>query len=155
MIFLLKTLNQKLSIFLIVLSVGYLYLSYNLKEYPYVPVDSDFLPKVLGYFLIILAIFLFFDKSSETEEEKEKRTVPKKDILVLLAVGGMIFLYIFLLELIGFVLSSMLFIFLCSWFLGYRKFKTNGLVAVIFPLVMYLSFNYLLQIRLPQGILPF
>ncbi|CDQ19131.1 Tripartite tricarboxylate transporter TctB family protein [Halobacillus karajensis] len=151
----LKTLNQKLSVFLILLSAGYLYLSYNLKEYPYVPVDSDFLPKVLGYVLIVLAVFLFFDKSSETEEEKEKRQVPKKEIFVLLAVGGMIFLYIFLLEIIGFVLSSSLFIFACSWFLGYRKLKTTLLVAILFPLIMYLSFNYLLQIRLPQGLLPF
>lgn len=153
--FLLKTLNQKVSIFLILFAAGYLYLSYNLKEYPYVPVDSDFVPKILGYLLIILAIFLFFDKSSETEEEKDKRQVPKKEMLVLLAVGGMIFLYIFLLEIIGFVLSSMLFIFACSWFLGYRKLVTTILVAVLFPLIMYLSFNYLLQIRLPQGVLPF
>lgn len=151
----LKTMNQKISIFLILFAAGYLYLSYNLKKYPYVPVDSDFVPKVLGYLLIALAIFLFFDKSSETEEEKEKRQVPKKEILVLLAVGGMIFFYIFLLEIIGFVLSSFLFIFGCSWFLGYRKLKTAILVAVLFPLIMYLSFNYLLQIRLPQGLLPF
>ncbi|WP_406944850.1 tripartite tricarboxylate transporter TctB family protein [Halobacillus sp. SY10] len=151
----LKTLNQKVSIFLILFAAGYLYLSYNLKEYPYVPVDSDFVPKILGFLLIILAIFLFFDKSSETKEEKEKRQVPKKEMLVLLAVGGMIFLYIFLLEIIGFVLSSMLFIFACSWFLGYRKLVTTILVAVLFPLIMYLSFNYLLQIRLPQGLLPF
>ncbi|WP_439108882.1 tripartite tricarboxylate transporter TctB family protein [Halobacillus litoralis] len=153
--FLLKTLNQKVSIFLILFAAGYLYLSYNLKEYPYVPVDSDFVPKILGYLLIILAVFLFFDKSSETKEEKEKRQVPKKEMLVLLAVGGMIFLYIFLLEILGFVLSSMLFIFACSWFLGYRKLVTTILVAVLFPLIMYLSFNYLLQIRLPQGVLPF
>ncbi|WP_442788840.1 tripartite tricarboxylate transporter TctB family protein [Halobacillus sp. HZG1] len=152
---LLKTLNQKVSIFLILFAAGYLYLSYNLKEYPYVPVDSDFVPKILGYLLIILAVFLFFDKSSETKEEKEKRQVPKKEMLVLLAVGGMIFLYIFLLEILGFVLSSMLFIFACSWFLGYRKLVTTILVAVLFPLIMYLSFNYLLQIRLPQGLLPF
>ncbi|MGP4061135.1 tripartite tricarboxylate transporter TctB family protein [Halobacillus sp. H74] len=151
----LKTLNQKISIVLILLSAGYLYMSYNLKEYSYVPVDSDFLPKVLGYLLIVLAVFLFFDKSSETEEEKEKRQVPRSEILVLLAVGGMIFLYIFLLEIIGFVLSSVLFVFCCSLFLGYRKHKINAMVAVIFPLVMYLSFNYLLQISLPQGILPF
>ncbi|MGR9048707.1 tripartite tricarboxylate transporter TctB family protein [Halobacillus faecis] len=153
--FLLKTLNQKVSIFLILFAAGYLYLTYNLKEYPYVPVDSDFVPKILGYLLIILAVFLFFDKSSETEEEKEKRQVPKKEMLFLLAVGGMIFLYIFLLEIIGFVLSSMLFIIACSWFLGYRKLVTTILVAVLFPLIMYLSFNYLLQIRLPQGVLPF
>ena len=71
MITVLKTLNQKVSIFLILFSAGYLYLSYNLKEYPYVPVDSDLVPKLLGFLLIGLAILLFFDKSSETAEQKE------------------------------------------------------------------------------------
>ncbi|MFC7063822.1 tripartite tricarboxylate transporter TctB family protein [Halobacillus seohaensis] len=150
----LKTLHQKVSIALILFALGYLYLSYNLKEYPYVPVDSDLVPKVLGYILIVLAIFLYFDKSSETKEEKEKRVIPRKEVLVMLAVGGMIFLYIFLLEIIGFVITTALFIFACSTFLGYRKWVTNILVSLIFPSLLYYVFNYLLQIRLPQGILP-
>ncbi|MFZ0369864.1 MAG: tripartite tricarboxylate transporter TctB family protein [Halobacillus sp.] len=151
----LKTMNQKISIFLILFSSGYLYLTYNLKEYPYVPVDSDLVPKLLGFLLIGLAILLFFDKSSETEEEKEKRKVPGKELLVLLAVGVMILAYIFLLEILGFLLATALFVFFCSWFLGYKKWKSNLLVSLIFPSVLYYLFNYLLQIRLPQGILPF
>ncbi|SFG57418.1 putative tricarboxylic transport membrane protein [Halobacillus alkaliphilus] len=151
----LKTMNQKISIFLILFASGYLYLTYNLKEYPYVPVDSDLVPKLLGYLLIGLAVLLFFDKSSETEEEKEKRKVPGKELLVLLAVGVMILAYIFLLEILGFLLATALFVFFCSWFLGYEKWKSNLLVSLIFPSVLYYLFNYLLQIRLPQGILPF
>lgn len=147
--------NQKISIFLILFASGYLYLTYNLKEYPYVPVDSDLVPKLLGYLLIGLAVLLFFDKSSETEEEKEKRKVPGKELLVLLAVGVMILAYIFLLEILGFLLATALFVFFCSWFLGYEKWKSNLLVSLIFPSVLYYLFNYLLQIRLPQGILPF
>lgn len=151
----LKTMNQKISVFLILFGIGYLYMSYNLKEYPYVPVDSDLVPKALGYLLIGLAVLLFFDKSSETEEQKKKRTVPGKEILVILAVGGMIFLYIFLFEIIGFLLATALFIFFCSRFLGYDRLVSNLLVSLIFPAVLYYLFNYLLQIRLPQGILPF
>jgi len=147
--------NQKISIFLILFASGYLYLTYNLKEYPYVPVDSDLVPKLLGFLLIGLAVLLFFDKSSETEEEKEKRKVPGKELLVLLAVGVMILAYIFLLEILGFLLATALFVFFCSWFLGYEKWKSNLLVSLIFPSVLYYLFNYLLQIRLPQGILPF
>lgn len=152
---LLKTMNQKVSLVLILFSVGYLFLSYNLKEYPYVPVDSDLVPKALGYLLIGLAVLLFFDKSSEKQEEKEKRKVPKKEIGVMAAVGGMVFLYIFLFEIIGFLLATALFIFICSRFLGYDKWLSNVLVSIIFPSALYYLFNYLLQIRLPQGILPF
>ncbi|MBH0230826.1 tripartite tricarboxylate transporter TctB family protein [Halobacillus yeomjeoni] len=151
----LKTMNRKISVVLILFSAGYLYLSYNLKEYPYVPVDSDLVPKALGFVLIGLAVLLFFDKSSEEEGEKKKRTVPKKEIGVMAAVGGMIFIYILLFEVIGFLLATALFIFFCSWFLGYDKWVSNVLVSLIFPSALYYLFNYLLQIRLPQGILPF
>ncbi|MCF6138557.1 tripartite tricarboxylate transporter TctB family protein [Alkalihalobacillus berkeleyi] len=151
----LKTMNQKISVFLILFSTGYLYLSFQLKEYPYVPVDSDLVPKALGILLIGLAVLLFFDKSSESDEERKKRVVPKKEILVLVSVGGMIFLYIFLFEGLGFLLTTALFVFFCSWFLGYKKWLSNALVSIIFPSVLYYLFNYLLQIRLPQGLLPF
>ncbi len=151
----LRTLNQKVSIFLILFAAGYLYLSYNLKKYPYVPVDSDLVPKVLGFLLLGLAVLLFFDRSSETTEQKEKRHVPGKDILVILAVGAIIFLYILLFEFLGFLLTTALFIFGCSAFLGYRKWISNLLVSVLFPTALYYIFVYLLQIKLPQGILPF
>lgn len=151
----LNTLNKKVSLFLIVLAAGYLYAAYNLKKYPYVPVDADAVPKVLGYLLIGLAIILFFDKSSETEEDKEKRNVPKKEIPMMLGVGVLIFLYIFLLEILGFVVTSALFIFGCSLFLGYRRHVMNAVVSITVPLVMYITFTYLLNIVLPQGILPF
>ncbi|MUK90159.1 tripartite tricarboxylate transporter TctB family protein [Ornithinibacillus sp. L9] len=151
----LKTLNQKVSLVLLAIAAGYLLLSYQLPSYPYAIVDADVLPKGLGYLLVILVIALFFTKDSETEEQKARRNIPKKDILALLAVFAFVFFYIFLLEILGFVLTTALFIFFCSWFLGYKKHLTNIIVAVLFPLFMYFTFTEFLQISLPQGILPF
>jgi putative tricarboxylic transport membrane protein len=51
--------------------------------------------------------------------------------------------------------TTAIFIFGCSWFLGYKKHVVNVLVSILFPLVMYLLFTSFLQINLPQGILPF
>ncbi|WP_082233197.1 tripartite tricarboxylate transporter TctB family protein [Halobacillus massiliensis] len=150
-----KTMNQKISIVLMLFSIGYLYLSFNLREYPYVPVDSDLVPKVLGFILFGLAILLYFDKSSETKEQKAKRDVPKREIPMMLGVAGMILIYIFLFEMIGFLIMTALFVFGCAAFLGYRRWVTNVIVSLLFPGILYYVFNYLLQIRLPQGILPF
>ncbi|MFD2044844.1 tripartite tricarboxylate transporter TctB family protein [Ornithinibacillus salinisoli] len=151
----LKTLNQKLSIVLLFIAIGYLFLTYQLPSYPYAQIDSDVLPKGLGFLLVILAVALFFTKDSETEEQKERRNIPKKDVLALLVVFVFVFFYIFLLEVLGFVLTTAIFIFFCSWFLGYRKHITNVVVAILFPLFMYFTFTEFLQISLPQGILPF
>ncbi|WP_284139175.1 MULTISPECIES: tripartite tricarboxylate transporter TctB family protein [unclassified Virgibacillus] len=151
----LKSINQKISIVLIVVAVGYLLLAFQLPSFPYSPVDADVLPKGLGVLLILLAIGLYFSKDTETEAEKEQRRIPKKDIAALLVVFVFVFLYIFCLEWLGFVLSTAIFIFFCSLYLGYKKHMTNALVAILFPLFMYVTFTELLKISLPQGILPF
>ncbi|MFD1173582.1 tripartite tricarboxylate transporter TctB family protein [Oceanobacillus picturae] len=151
----LKTVNQRISLVLIVVGIGYLVLAFQLPSYAYVPVDADIVPITLGILLILLASCLYFSKDSETEEQKARRKIPKKDIGVLLAVFSFIFVYILFLELMGFVLMTMLFIFFCSWFLGYKKHLSNALVSILFPLCMYGMFTEFLNISLPQGLWPF
>ncbi|OZU88160.1 hypothetical protein CIL03_13630 [Virgibacillus indicus] len=151
----LKTLNQRISIVLILIGTGYLVLTFQLPSYAYVPADADLIPMVLGILLIILAVCLYFSKDSETEEQKARRNIPKQDVVALLTVFGFILVYIIFLEILGFVLITALFVFFCSWFLGYKKHITNLLVSVIFPVFMYVMFTEFLRISLPQGILPF
>ncbi|MEQ6378199.1 tripartite tricarboxylate transporter TctB family protein [Bacillaceae bacterium S4-13-56] len=150
----LKSVNQKVSIFLFLLAGVYLFLSYQLPSYPYTAIDADVIPKSLGWLLVLLSISLFLSKDQETEEQKKKRDIPKAEWLMLTGVFGLVFLYIFLLEIIGFVLVTGLFIYFCSLFLGYRKNVSNVLVSILFPVGLYIIFNFLLKIELPQGILP-
>lgn len=147
--------NQKISLILAVIAGFYLLLSYNLPKYPNAIIDADVVPKGLGILLLFFAILLYFDKKEETEAEKQKRTIAKENVLLLLAVLVFIFIYIVLLEIIGFVIMTALFIYGCSFFLGYRKHLTNAIVSVAFSLVIYGLFNYLLKINLPAGIIPF
>ncbi|WP_042146898.1 tripartite tricarboxylate transporter TctB family protein [Paucisalibacillus sp. EB02] len=150
-----KTLNQRISLVLLVLAIVYLVLAYQLPSFAYTVIDADVVPKGLGFILISLSIGLFFAKDSDTEEQKARRKIPKKDIGTLLAVFGFVFLFIFFLEILGFIVTTAIFIFGCSWFLGYKKPVTNALVSILFPLFMYIMFTKFLQINLPQGILPF
>ncbi|PPA68900.1 tripartite tricarboxylate transporter TctB family protein [Jeotgalibacillus proteolyticus] len=151
----LKTMNQRIGLILVILAGSYLLLSYQLPSYPYTSVDADVIPNGLGWLLILLAILLYFSRTKETEAEKQKRAIPRKELLVLAAVFAMIFLYIFLFEMIGFIIMTGLFIYFCSWFLGYDKWKTNLIVSILFPLTLYGIFVYALGIVLPRGILPF
>ncbi len=152
----LQTTNRKVSIVLFIGSIAYLFLSFNLPEYPYVPVDADAVPIVLGFLLLILSIFLFFEKDEEQSEESKK--VQKsgiKEIGMLALIAFYIFLYILFLDTLGFVIVSVLFIFLTTWTLGYKHHVRNALVSLIIPLVFYYAFSYILKIVLPKGILPF
>lgn len=150
-----KTMNQWISIILFLFATGYLILTYQLPSYAYTEVDADMVPTALGFLLIFLSILLFFSKDSETKEQKARRNIPKKDIAVLVTVGAFIFIYIMLLEFLGFVIITGLFIFFCSWFLGYKKHMTNIVVSILFPIFLYTVFSLLLDINLPKGILPF
>lgn len=151
----LKTMNKKLALVLIVFSIGYLFMSVRLPSYPYVPVDADAVPITLGLILLVLSIALFFSKDQQEHKEESKPSISKKDIMSLLYVFVFILLYIWLLEILGFAIVTALFIFCCSWVLGYKKHVTNLIVSVAVPFLFYYLFNYLLQINLPQGILPF
>lgn len=147
--------NKKIGITVACVSIFYLILSYQLPKYNLAIVDADVVPKILGWLLLFLSVLLFIRKDEETAEQKQKRDIPKREIKVLLSVAGFIFLYIFLLEILGFVLVTILFVFFCSKFLGFDKLKTNLAVSFLFPICMYAVFVYLLQISLPKGILPF
>ncbi|MFC4321498.1 tripartite tricarboxylate transporter TctB family protein [Litchfieldia salsa] len=150
----LKPIQRKIALVLALFSIIYISLSFQLPSYPYAPVDADAIPKTLGFLLLLLAVCLFFSKKIETEMERQKRTFPKKDLYILLGVCAFILMYIFLLEIIGFVIMTTLFIFFCSWFLGYKNFKVNSIVSIGFSITLYFLFSYLLQINLPSGILP-
>ncbi len=129
-------------------------MAHQLPTYPYIPVDADAIPKALGWTLLVLSIALFFSKDNDSEEQKAKRKIPKQDVLVLLGVLVLLLLYIALFEILGFIVVTALFVFFCTWFLGYKKHISNAIVSILFPIFLYSIFVYLLQIRLPQGILP-
>ncbi|MBU9673219.1 tripartite tricarboxylate transporter TctB family protein [Planococcus sp. CP5-4] len=151
----LASINRKLGLLIFIVAAVYLYLSFQLPNYEYAPIDADVIPKGLGILLLVLSVFLFFSRVVETDAEKAKRDIPKKELGVIAAVFAMIFVYILLFETIGFIITTTLFIFFCSWFLGYRAWKTNILVSLLFPIVMYAIFVFALGIVLPRGILPF
>ncbi|KMK78011.1 tripartite tricarboxylate transporter TctB family protein [Alkalihalobacillus pseudalcaliphilus] len=147
--------NKGLSLALFVIASIYLIMAFQLPEYIFVPVDADLVPKLLGFSLLVLSIIFFFSKDVDTEEQKQKRVIPKKDALMLLGVLGMILIYITVLEVVGFVIMTGFFIVACSRFLGYTNWKVLLITAVIFSVGAYSMFNYGLSIRLPSGILPF
>ncbi|MGN7286243.1 MULTISPECIES: tripartite tricarboxylate transporter TctB family protein [Shouchella] len=149
------TVNRGISIVLIGIAVVYLVMAFQLPEYAFVPVDSDLVPKLLGASLLILGVCFFFAKDTDTEEQKQKRTIPKTELWMLLAVMGLILVFITFLEVIGFVIMTTLFIFVCSRLLGYQKWLVNAITSIVFSIGVYWLFNYGLAIRLPAGILPF
>ncbi|GAF23129.1 tricarboxylate transport protein TctB [Bacillus sp. JCM 19047] len=144
------TMNQKISIPLFILAIGYLLATWLLPKYEYILIDADIFPLLLGGLLALFSVILFFSK----DEEGAKIYIAKEDLKVIVPVVLLMLLYILLLEPVGFVITTVCFIFICSLLLGYKKHVTNGIVAVLFPVAFYFLFTRYLMIALPSGILP-
>lgn len=153
--FMLQTMDRKVALVIMAVAIIYLVLSYQLPDFIYTQVDADALPKGLGYLLLGLSVLLFIQNVPETSEQKEKRTLKKEDLILLLITLGALIIYVFFLEILGFVISTLVFLTVTMRLYGYMNWLRNVLVSVIFTLVLYFAFNYLLKIYLPQGILPF
>jgi hypothetical protein len=62
--------------------------------------------------------------------------------------------YAYVLEPVGFLLSTVVFFVLAVWILGSRHLIRDGLIGVVLSAVIYFSFTQLLAISLPMGVLP-
>ncbi|MEK4564020.1 tripartite tricarboxylate transporter TctB family protein [Alkalihalobacillus sp. FSL R5-0424] len=151
----LKTVNQRLAVLFAGIALTMIYLSFQLPEYAFVPVDSDMMPKLLGVTLLLLSIIFYFSKDTDTSEQKARRSIPKKDVFMLLSILFIVLVYITLLETLGFIPMTIIFIILCTRLLGFKRWFVTICTSLAFSLGVYYLFNELLSIRLPSGIIPF
>ncbi|MFN3987010.1 MAG: tripartite tricarboxylate transporter TctB family protein [Rhodocyclaceae bacterium] len=149
--------NQILAVLIGALSIAYLIAAYRIPTFPIPrPVDSDAIPKLLGYVMLGLAVWLFFERPQAASDDAEvdgrawiARWMPVAVTSVAIA------LYAATLQLLGFVLGSFLLAAGLTWYYGYRRHVANLIVALAVPLVLYLVMTRFMNIHLPRGILPF
>nr|MDH3155015.1 hypothetical protein [Bacillus licheniformis] len=70
--------NRAVSVIILAVATIYLALSFNLDSYPYAVIDADVFPKSLGILLLILGIFLFFEKDQKDTTVKKLFQPQKK-----------------------------------------------------------------------------
>ncbi|WP_018922105.1 tripartite tricarboxylate transporter TctB family protein [Salsuginibacillus kocurii] len=170
--------NQIIALILFLFSCLYLFQAFQIPQYALPrPVDSDLFPKLLGFSMLVLSVALFFerDKTDEKDEEQasessrgeagsgddtESESTPAEPfwsrpgtqvVVTASAVG----LYILLLEVVGFVLTTLVFIFGMTLFYGYRRHLINGIVAATVSFGFYFILTRGLGVYLPPGLLPF
>ena len=158
--------NQILALVLVLFSVGYLWMAFQIPVFPIPrPIDSDAFPKILGICLLLLSVLLFFEKQSKTENPSQQEDVepvtessvtgmqnPKVQVL---GTAIAILAYAFLIEPLGFLLSSILLgVGLAYWF-GYRQHGVNFATVGSIVLILYLLMSKVMGIYLPTGVLPF
>lgn len=154
--------NQILGLFLGLFSVGYIWLAYQIPVFPLPrPVDSDAFPKVLGYILAGLSLWLFLEKPEapgavDPEQQAAIAALPwwQRPWALVALTSLAILAYAMLLQPLGFVLASILLGCGLSAYYGYRRHGINLLTSSAVVLSLYLLLSRAMGIHLPTGILP-
>jgi putative tricarboxylic transport membrane protein len=112
----------------------------------YAGVGADGMPRIVGWGLVLLALWTAIDGLRSTGETRDKIELAP----VLWIIGGLV-LQISLLKPLGFAIASGL-LFACTAFaFGKRNFALTLPIGLAFALFVYGIFDRVLQLNLPAG----
>jgi putative tricarboxylic transport membrane protein len=138
-------------IFLIFSLIGFIY-GYRLPRGTLFKPGAGFFPFYLSVILGILSLMLLF-KSLMRKAGESIQIGSRWKKLILSVLGLVAFAYI--LQPLGFVLSSILVFFLIMKFVEGRTWKLTLVTSISFTVFFYVVSVKYLSIPLPKGILPF
>ena len=109
-----------------------------------------FMPRIIGVSLVAMCMFsLYADMRHRTAEEPIPATWRSAAVLALLS--GV---FVGLLELVGGLLSMVVFMAAALWILNPGRRLQNALLAVLLPIGIYVLFVVWLRAAMPRGMLP-
>lgn len=135
------------AITLLVLSVIVFYVSGDLPKPP-VGIGSGDYPQFIAVALFLLAITLAV-QSIKNGFPKHEKTADNKPFLRIIILLILIFVYVILLELIGFLVMTPLFLCGSAILYGYSKRKRLVLVSILFTGIIFFLFTNVFYIFLP------
>ena len=110
-----------------------------------------FMPRIIGVALVAMcALSLYADMSHLPAEESVSPAWRSAAVLALLS--GV---FVALLEVLGGLVSMMVFMAAALWILNRGRHLQNALIAVLLPLGTYVVFTVWLRAAMPRGMLPF
>jgi putative tricarboxylic transport membrane protein len=153
--------NRLLAAFMIALSGFYIAAAYRL---PTLDIGDPLGPKIFPYIIgglgIITAVWLLIETAARAREAGGK-TVPatsqpaaRHHPLAVAAVLAWMLVFYLLIERLGFIVSCTGFLLGLTAYFNRGRWVTNVLVALLFPIGVYVAFTKILGISLPMGMLP-
>ena len=148
-------------IFYTALGAAVIYLAKQLPKSRVMKIGPDFMPMVIGVLILILALMLLFSSIKNFKRnaaKAEAMPADTSDYKRVLASLVLVVIYVNILAPVGFILSTLGYLFLQILVLApddRRKSKDVMLYAIIdvvFVLVVFFLFRYGFKIVLPSGI---
>ena len=116
-------------------------------------VGAAFFPRVMAFIMIFLAIVLLvtsiLDKNKRNKNIKE---IFNKDMLMPITGIGIIFVYILLMDILGFIISTICLNFALLICFKVKNRLTLFTVPIFTSIIIYFVFKEMLIVPLPKGI---
>ena len=109
---------------------------------------AGFFPKLVCIILAILSIVMFIKSFKDKNIYKFSKNNKNTFIIIGLCIG-----YLFLMEKIGYLLSTIIFSFSVIITLDRKNLIMNVIFSIIFPIGIYYLFSKVFNVSLPTGIL--
>ncbi len=114
------------------------------------------IPTLLGILLIILSAVLIFQglRQMKREDHEPAKKLNKVDVISVILTFASMILYIIILSYLGFMLSTMLYLFVQITILApaeKRNYLLFAIVAVVFTIIAFVAFRIGLTQMLPRG----
>ncbi|MFZ4453733.1 tripartite tricarboxylate transporter TctB family protein [Salibacterium aidingense] len=157
------TKNDKyIGAFIILLGL-YMFIQTFWTSYPNFPNEPGpvLMPKVIGggLFLCGLGLLLWPKKKEKKEEIYSKEEIvyiQEGSLKRMFIIAGAFICYVAILNIIGFIISTIVFLAFSIWFLNPIKTKQTFIIATTtaigMSIIVNFSFSKLLNIRLPDGL---
>ncbi len=138
------------SAFLCIVSVFIFYSStqFNMVFIGNTGLGPDFFPKVIAIILFILSTMLF----AGSVKNKDKKSIYNPNMKYTFMVIFAFAVYIFLIDRIGYLVSTVIFAFVVITILKSKSKILNIVFAIAFPIALYLLFTYAFKVSLPTGL---
>lgn len=103
-------------------------------------------PKMATLGIMFLSVVLVINSVWKLKEKQYSKMVPRSWIIILFLIG-----YLFLIDLIGFLVASSVFLFALMMYLNRKNWLKYILVIFFFIFINYIFFEKFLKVILPRG----
>ena len=114
----------------------------------------NFFPQILAIAMTICAVILII-KALKGKSLEALSRIDYKGFLRMLVAIGICIAYLFLMQLIGFAMGTVVFLFVLMMYIGQKGMLKRVVSSVVVALLVWAIFRYFLIIPLPTGIFRF
>ena len=121
---------------------------YQATGFTYMGISPGFFPRLLSGLISFLALILMIQgmrRKKDDEFEFDRKAMKR-----VLVVAAMAFVYVFVMQYIGYIISTMLFLFLVLKYYGVST-KVTVIITVVLPFLVYYTFTEVMYVVVPVG----